>query len=96
MKKNGVKVGETYTARVSGKIVPVTILRERGSSYDHRTNRDRHLGWDARNDVTGREVHIRSAQRLRVRAQSGDDEPMNFAQASEEWRRISASRDPQQ
>lgn len=54
MKKTDVEIGKTYAAKVSGKIVPVRILRT-----------SRHGGWVAENTRTGREVRIRSAARLR-------------------------------
>ena len=45
MKKTDIKIGGQYIAKVSGKLVPVQILRE--SVYG---------GWDGKNTVTGREV----------------------------------------
>jgi hypothetical protein len=54
MKKNEVKVGGTYLAKVSDKVVPVRIDGE-----------NPHGGWDATNEATGKKVHIKSAQRLR-------------------------------
>lgn len=54
MKKAEVEIGKCYTAKVSGRVVAVKILRE--SPYG---------GWDATNVETGRGVRIRSAQRLR-------------------------------
>ena len=53
MRKNEVKIGETYKARVSNKSTQVRIDRE--SPFG---------GWDATNTSTGRTIHIRSAQRL--------------------------------
>lgn len=55
MKKNEVKVGGTYAAKVSGKVVSVRIDGE-----------NRHGGWDATNQATGKKVRIKSAQRLRA------------------------------
>jgi hypothetical protein len=54
MRKPDVQIGSTYVAKVSGNLVPVTILRE--SPYG---------GWLARNDATRREIRVRSAARLR-------------------------------
>lgn len=54
MKKADVVIGETYIAKVSGKLAPVRIVSE--SPYG---------GWYGRNTKTGREVFIRGAQRLR-------------------------------
>jgi len=57
MKKNEVKIGTTYTAKVSGKIAKVRIDAE-----------NRHGGWDATNLATKKKVRIKSAQRLRTEA----------------------------
>jgi hypothetical protein len=54
MRQREVVLGATYSAQVSGRVVPVRILRE--SPYG---------GWDGENVWTGRSVRIRSAQRLR-------------------------------
>lgn len=65
MKKDEVVVGSKYRARVSGSLVTVKIVEDRGSSYDWRSDRSKHLGWNAINLKTNRPVTIRSAQRLR-------------------------------
>jgi hypothetical protein len=54
MKKNEVKVGGTYVAKVSDRIVTVRIdsIHSKG-------------GWNATNTRTGKRIHIKSAQRLR-------------------------------
>lgn len=52
--KINVKIGGKYKAKVGGFNTTVTILRESPTK-----------GWYARNERTGREVYIRSAQRLR-------------------------------
>jgi hypothetical protein len=54
MKKHEVKVGQTYLAKVSDKVVPVRIDGENA-----------HGGWDATNTATGKKVRVKSAQRLR-------------------------------
>jgi len=54
MKKNEVKVGGRYSAKVSDKVVVVRIDVE-----------SPHGGWDATNEATGEKVRIKSAQRLR-------------------------------
>lgn len=54
MKKSDVQVGGVYTAKVSERLVPVRI--------DGVHSRQ---GWNATNTVTGKRVHIKSAQRLR-------------------------------
>ncbi len=57
MKKNDVKIGNTYTAKVSGNIAKVRIDAENKSG-----------GWDATNLATKKKVRIKSAQRLRSEA----------------------------
>jgi hypothetical protein len=54
MKKDNVKVGQTYAAKVSGNVVPVRLdkVNLRG-------------GWDGVNLRSGKSVRIRSSQRLR-------------------------------
>jgi hypothetical protein len=54
MKKAEVQINGRYEALVSGRLTTVRILSE--SIYG---------GWNARNEATGRDVRIRSAQRLR-------------------------------
>ena len=54
MKKANVKVGETYMAKVSGKLGKVRL-----------TGESRFGGWDGVNVETNRKVRIKSAQRLR-------------------------------
>lgn len=57
MKKREIVIGHTYIALVSGVLVPVRIVSE-----------SRYGGWDGKNLKTGRDVRIRSAQRLRREA----------------------------
>jgi hypothetical protein len=57
MKKNEVKVGGQYIAKVSGQLAQVRIDRE-----------NPHGGWDATNLATKKVVRIKSAQRLRAEA----------------------------
>ena len=54
MKKAEVEIGGQYWAKVSGKL---TVVRINCACY--------HKGWNATNLKTRREVHIKSAQRLR-------------------------------
>jgi len=54
MKKNDVKVGETYRVKVSGNVADVRI-----------TGVNPHGGWDGVNVATKRKVRIKSPQRLR-------------------------------
>jgi hypothetical protein len=55
MKKNEVKIGGTYTAKVTNKVVQVRIDAE-----------SRYGGWDGTNIQTGKKIRIKSAQRLRA------------------------------
>lgn len=55
MRRNEVKVGETYDVRVSGAIAPVRITSEHPLG-----------GWEGRNERTGRRIRIKSARRLRL------------------------------
>jgi hypothetical protein len=58
MKKAQVQVGKSYLAKVSNKLTVVTLIEE--SVYG---------GWNARNEMTGREVRVKSAQKLRKLAE---------------------------
>ena len=60
MKKAEVVIGGRYVAKVSGKLCPVQVTGSR-EAFNGRTY------WTARNLDTGREITVRSAQRLRVR-----------------------------
>jgi hypothetical protein len=60
MKKGEIKIGGTYLAKVSDKVVPVRIDAE-----------SRHGGWDATNMSTNKKVRIKSAQRLRGEVNAG-------------------------
>ncbi|MHC4405845.1 MAG: hypothetical protein ACYTG0_39880 [Planctomycetota bacterium] len=64
MKKNEVKIGGVYAAKVSDKLVSVRIDAE-----------NPHGGWDATNLATGKKVRIKSAQRLRGEAEGADAKP---------------------
>jgi hypothetical protein len=57
MKKDEIKIGGTYLAKVSDEVVPVRIDAE-----------NTHGGWDATNLLTDKKVRIKSAQRLRCPA----------------------------
>jgi hypothetical protein len=54
MKKDDVKIGGAYKAKITDKVVPIRIDRENARG-----------GWDATNLVTNRPVRIKSAQKLR-------------------------------
>jgi hypothetical protein len=54
MKKDQVKIGGTYVAKVSDRLTTVRI-----------TGESRYGGWDAVNTKTGKAIRIKSAQRLR-------------------------------
>jgi hypothetical protein len=70
VKKSDVKVGGEYVAKVSDKLTTVKI-----------TGESRHGGWDAKNVKTGKEVRIKSAQRLRGSAAT-PKEPAKGAEAA--------------
>jgi len=70
VKKNDVKVGGEYVAKVSDKLTTVKI-----------TGESRHGGWDAKNVTTGKEIRIKSAQRLRGPA-AAPKEPAKGAEAA--------------
>ena len=59
MKKENVHIGHNYRAKVSGKVVPVRILRESPSG-----------GWYGRNLETNREIRIKTAARLQLSAEA--------------------------
>jgi len=61
MKKNEVKVGQCYMAKVTGSDVPVRIDAENPRG-----------GWDAKNVATGHKVRIKTAQRLRRKCTEAD------------------------
>jgi len=69
MKKADVKVGSVYAAKVSGKVVPVRIDAESARG-----------GWTGTNQATGKQVRIKSAQRLRYA----------MAKKDGKWRRVPA------
>jgi hypothetical protein len=59
MLKKDIKVGSTYLAKISGKVVPVRIESE-GTK-----------GWYAVNTITNRRVRILSAAKLRREVPNG-------------------------
>jgi len=61
MKKQQVKIGGVYSAKITDKVVPVRIDAE-----------NRNGGWDATNLKTNRKVRIKSAQKLRGSADVPD------------------------
>ena len=67
MKKNEVKTGVVYSAKVSGNIVPVRIDKENPRG-----------GWDGTNLVTKKSVRIKSAQKLRGKAARWPGMPDNL------------------
>jgi hypothetical protein len=54
MKNDDVKIGQTYSAKITDKVVPVRI------DVEHKSG-----GWHGTNMTTNRKVHIKSAQKLR-------------------------------
>jgi hypothetical protein len=71
MKRNEIEVGGTYSAKVSGKLAPVRIVSDCGvwwpPSYRGYPEKQKHRGWEGFNLTTKRQIHIRSAARLRKR-----------------------------
>lgn len=61
MKKNEVKIGQCYMAKVTNNEVPVRIDAENPRG-----------GWDAKNVATGRKARIETAQRLRRKCTEAD------------------------
>jgi len=80
MKKDEVKIGGTYTAKVSDKVVKVRIDAE-----------SRHGGWDATNLETNKKIRIKSAQKLRAAVRDGK-QPKATAAAKKENARLAAQR----
>lgn len=62
MKKDEIKIGHTYSAKVSDRVVTVRI-----------DSTNTHGGWNATNTATGKRIRIKSAQRLRRAV--GDEVP---------------------
>jgi hypothetical protein len=60
MKKDEVRVGATYSAKISDKVVPVRITEEKWTG-------DKHTGWIGVNTKTNRPVRIKSAAELRAK-----------------------------
>ena len=60
MKKNEVKIGQCYMAKVTNSVVPVRIESVKGT------------GWSATNLATGKTVYIKTAQRLRHECTQAD------------------------
>ncbi len=60
MKKDEIKIGQCYEAKVSDRVVSVRI--DSASS---------HGGWNATNTATGKRIRIKSAQRLRRAVPAG-------------------------
>ena len=72
MKRDEVKIGGVYTAKVTDKLVPVRIDAE-----------SRHGGWDATNMATGKKVRIKSPQRLRAEVKAVGAKPAEVADAAD-------------
>jgi hypothetical protein len=86
MKSSDVHIGHTYSAKVSGAIVPVRI-----------TGTSTHGGWVAQNTKTGRAVRIKSPQRLRAEVPGATGPPSGRAappSALSQFRELK-SRDPE-
>ena len=64
MRRRDVVLGQVYAVKVSGRLQPVRLVAE-----------SPHGGWVGRNLLTGREVRIRSAARLRYPVQQPPQDP---------------------
>jgi len=73
MKRDEVKIGGVYTAKVTDKVVPVRIDAE-----------SRHGGWDGTNLATGKKVRIKSPQRLRAEVKADGAKPAEVADAADQ------------
>ena len=62
MKAKNIQIGARYAAKVSGQVQTVKILAA-----------SPHGGWVARNTATGRDVRIKSPQRLRYEIRPARD-----------------------
>ena len=60
MKAKEIQIGGTYLAKVSGKVVPVTVTQTRTQPL---TGRD---SWLCQNEITGRPIVVKSCQRFRA------------------------------
>jgi hypothetical protein len=60
MKKDEIKIGQCYEAKVSDRVVSVRI-----------DSANSHGGWNATNTATGKRIRIKSAQRLRRAVPAG-------------------------
>jgi len=81
MKKNEVKIGGTYTAKVNGKVAKIRIDAE-----------NPHGGWDATNLETNRKVRIKTAQRLRAAVSKRTGHAPQSQLTLEETKRLEAKR----
>ena len=81
MRAKDIHTGSTYTAKVSDRLVPVRIERETSNPRTGRTE------WIGRNTRTGREVRIKSAQRLRgeVIERGADPMPGGYHKPQPTW-----------
>jgi len=64
VKKDDVKIGGVYVARVSGLRTRVRVVADLGDATHYASGKRYHRGWNAVNLWTSRTVHIRSARRL--------------------------------
>jgi hypothetical protein len=60
MKASEIEIGGVYTAKVSGKLVPVRVLGVCRLSFGGAQ------AWRCRNELTNREITVRSCQRFRA------------------------------
>jgi len=77
MKKNDVKTGKFYTAKVSNRMATIRIDAE-----------SPHGGWEATNITTGKKVRIKSAQRLRRETRGPGERAKTKAKTGEELKAV--------
>lgn len=73
MKRDEVKIGKVYAAKINGRIAPVRIDRDLGTRFRLHIGMGRrttHNGWEGRNMLTNREVHIHSPAKLRYEVEN--------------------------
>jgi hypothetical protein len=73
MRAREIKIGGVYLAKVSGRVVPVKVLKVTTRYLHPNRWRDQ---WRCVNTVTGREITVRSPQRFRKEV-TGDGQSIN-------------------
>ena len=68
MRRAGIDLGGRYIAIVQGQEVVMRVTADHCFRFGP-DGKYRHLGWTAVNESTGRELHIKSAARLKRRVE---------------------------